>query len=97
MPTRTKDWDESLSKKLKNLSYAQKFVVALIDEGDDLQVALGRFVRLYGVKEYAAILEIEESALQRAVNPEHNPTKETLEKIVAPLNLSLALKPKDAA
>jgi len=54
-------------------------------------------VRIYGVKEYAAILGIEESALQRGVNPEHNPTKETLEKIVAPLNLCVALKPKDAA
>ncbi|MFN8945113.1 MAG: hypothetical protein ACK5WZ_10880 [Pseudobdellovibrionaceae bacterium] len=32
-----------------------------------MQVALGRFVRLYGVKEYAAVLDIKESVAIQSV------------------------------
>ncbi len=97
MPTRSSDWSESVSQDLKDPGYAQSFLLELLEQGDDLQTALGRLIRLYGVKEYSALVKMEEPAIQRAINPEHNPTKETLEKILAPLNLSLGVKPNDAA
>ena len=93
MPTRSSDWSESVSKELKDTTYAQSFLLELLETGDDLQAALGRLIRLYGVKEYAALVEMEDSAIQRAINPEHNPTKGTLEKLLAPLKLSLGVKP----
>ncbi len=93
MPKRNSDWSESVSRELKNVGYAQSFLLELLEEGDDLQTALGRLIRLYGVKEYAQLAEMEESAIQRAINPTHNPTKGTLEKILAPLRLSLGVKP----
>ncbi len=93
MPTRSSDWSESLSQDLKDIGYAQNFLLALLEEGDDLQTALGRLIRLYGVKEYARLTKMEESAIQRAINPSHNPTKGTLEKLLAPLKLSLGVKP----
>lgn len=97
MPTRSRDWNETMSKKLHNHHYAHKFILALIDEGDDLQTALGRTIRLYGVKEFAAFLKMDEPAIQRAINPEHNPTKQTLEKLLEPFGLRLSAKPKTAA
>jgi len=93
MPTRSSDWSEGVSQELKDMDYAQSFLLALLEEGDDLQTALGRLIRLYGVKEYAQQAKMEESAIQRAINPNHNPTKGTLEKILAPLKLSLGVKP----
>lgn len=93
MPTRNSDWSESVSKELRDVGYAQSFLLELLEEGDDLQTALGRLIRLYGVKEYAVLVQMEESAIQRAINPTHNPTKGTLEKLLAPLKLSLGVKP----
>ncbi len=93
MPTRSSDWNEKISKDLKNIDYAKFFLLGLLDEGDDLQTALGRFIRLYGVKEYAALVKLDQPAIQRAINPLHNPTKETLEKLLAPLKLSLSARP----
>ena len=93
MPTRSSDWSEDVSKELRDTRYAQSFLTELLEEGDDLQTALGRLIRLYGVKEYAQLVKIDESAIQRAINPNHNPTKGTLEKLLAPLKLSLGVKP----
>lgn len=93
MPTRSSDWSESVAKDLRNVSYAQSFLLELMDEGDDLQTALGRLIRLYGVKEYAKRVKMDEPAIQRAINPKHNPTKDTLEKLLGPLKLSLGVKP----
>ncbi|AGH94640.1 DNA-binding protein [Pseudobdellovibrio exovorus] len=93
MPTRSSNWSEDVSQELRDTNYAQSFLLALLDEGDDLQTALGRLIRLYGVKEYAQLVEMEDSAIQRAINPAHNPTKGTLEKLLAPLKLSLGVKP----
>lgn len=97
MPTRSKDWSEYVSKELQDLDYARLFLSALLDEGDDLQTALGRLIRLYGVKEYASLVKMDAPAVQRAIDPRHNPTKQTLEKLLAPLKLSLGVKPVDAA
>lgn len=92
MPTRSIDWNIEVAKDLRDKEYAQIFLLGLLEEGDDLQTALGRLIRIYGVKEYAELAQMEESAIQRAVNPKHNPTKDTLEKILAPLKLSLGVK-----
>jgi DNA-binding phage protein len=97
MPTRSRDWSEHVSQELKDLEYARGFLSELLDEGDDLQTALGRLIRLYGVKEYAKLVKLDSPAVQRAIDPKHNPTKETLEKLLAPLKLELGVKPTDAA
>lgn len=38
-----------------------------------------------------------EPSVQRAINPEYNPTKLTLEKLLSPLGLNLGVKPKQIA
>jgi len=97
MPTRSRDWSEVISAELKDLIFSRDFLLELLSEGDDLQTALGRLIRLYGVKEYALLVKMEPPAVQRAILAEHNPTKQTLEKLLAPLKLELGVKPKDAA
>lgn len=97
MPTRSGDWNEYLSGELKDFDFARTFLLELLEEGDDLQTALGRLIRGYGVKEYATLVKMEAPAVQRAIDPKHNPTKLTLERLLAPLKLSLGVKPTDAA
>jgi DNA-binding phage protein len=97
MPTRSRDWNEAVAKELKDLDYAQIFLTELLNEGDDLQTALARLIRLYGVKEYARLVKMDAPAVQRAIDPKHNPTKETLERLLMPLKLELGVKPTNAA
>lgn len=97
MPTRSRDWNETLSKELKDLEVARDFLLGLIDEGDNLQEALGRLIRSYGVKEYSALVGMPEPNIQRAISPEHNPTQKTLEALLQPLGLKLGVQKIDDA
>ena len=43
-----------LSKDLREAAFAREFLLASIDEGVDLQLALGKVIRAMGVEEFAA-------------------------------------------
>jgi DNA-binding phage protein len=90
---RTSDWNENLAKRLKNTEYAREFVLASIEEGLPIQIALGKVIRAYGVKEYAKKIRMASSNLVRAINPETKSlTTKTLNQILKPLGLELTLK-----
>jgi DNA-binding phage protein len=93
MPKRSHDWNEGLAEDLKNPEFAREFVMAALEEGVSLQVALGKVIRAYGVKEYASKVCMASSNVQRAIHPNHNPTQETLNRLLSPLELKLAVVP----
>lgn len=97
MPTRSIKWNDYLSKQLKDKNFTREFILAGLEEGDDLQETLGYVIRVYGVKEYAALVKMDEPSIQRAVNPKHNPTKKTLQKLLDPFGLELGVKIKKRA
>ena len=43
MARRSEDWNVGLAKDLRDAAFAREFLLASIDEGVDLQLALGRF------------------------------------------------------
>ena len=94
---RSRDWSKGLSERLQDLNYAGDFILALIDEGESLQEALGQTIRSYGVREFSSLVELNESAVQRAIDPDHNPTKSTLEKLLTPFSLNLGAHKSDGA
>jgi probable addiction module antidote protein len=100
MARRTKDWNEGLARDLKNQEFAKEFLLAAIDEGISLQHALGKVIRAMGVKEFAAKIGMESPNLLRALNPRHNPTQATINRLLNPFDLKLSLatikKPKRA-
>ena len=49
MPKRSVDWNETLAEKLSDLDFARDFLSDLIDEGDSLQEALGKTIRVVTV------------------------------------------------
>jgi probable addiction module antidote protein len=83
---------------LKNPKFARDFLLAAVEEGVSLQHALGKVIRAMGVKEFAAKVGMESPNLIRAINPRHNPTQATINRLLTPFGLKISLatiaKPK---
>jgi DNA-binding phage protein len=95
MAKRSKDWNEGLARDLRDLQFAQHFVLAALEEDISLQQILGKVIRAYGVKEYAKKAKMPSSNIVRAVDPSHNPTQATLTRLLRPLGLRLTVAPED--
>jgi len=95
MALRSRNWDKSLAKRLKNKEYASEYLLGLIEEGESLQGALAILIKSYGVTEYSVLSGIQESNIHRAIDPAHNPTQKTLESLLKPLGLCLSAKKDD--
>ncbi len=93
MARRSRDWNEGLAEDLRDETFAREFLLAAIDEGVSIQVALGKVIRAMGVKEFAASIDMAAPNVLRAINPRHNPTQETLNRLLRPFRLRLSLAP----
>ena len=95
MARRSRDWTLGLAADLRDHEFAREFLLAAIDEGVPLQVALAKVVRAMGVKEFAAKVRMASPNLLRTLNPRHNPTQDTLNRLLKPFRLKLSLAPID--
>ena len=93
MARRAKYWNEELARDLRNPQFAREFLLAAIDEGISLQHALGKAIRAMGVKEFAVKIGMESPNLLRAINPRHNSTQATINRLLTPFGLKLTLAP----
>jgi DNA-binding phage protein len=93
MSKRSQDWNEGLSQDLQDPKFAREFLLAAIEEGVPLQAALSKAIKAYGIAEFAKKVKIASPNLLRAVNPKHNPTQETLNKLLKPFGLQLTVAP----
>ena len=93
MARRSKNWEEGLAEDLRDPAFAREFLLGAIDEGVPLQLALGKVVRAMGVKEFAAKVKMASPNVLRAIAPRHNPTQETLNRLLKPFQLRLSLAP----
>ncbi len=96
MARRSRNWNEGLATDLQDPDFARAFLLAAIDEGLPIQQALGKVIRAMGVKEFAARVRMASPNVLRAINPRHNPTHETLNRLLKPFRLRLSLVPLDA-
>lgn len=93
MTKRSSDWNESLSDDLRDPEFAREFILASIEEGISLQVALGKVIRCYGVLEFSKLIKMASPNILRAINPKHNPTQDTLNRLLKPFRLRLTVMP----
>lgn len=93
MARRSEDWNAGLAEDLRDPAFAREFLLAAIDEGVDLQLALGKVIRAMGVKEFAAKAGMASPNVLRAINIRHNPTQATLDRLLNPFGLRLSLAP----
>jgi DNA-binding phage protein len=91
MARRSKDWNEGLAEDLQDPAFARAFLTAAVEDGVPLQQALGKIIRSTGVKEFAATVEMPSSNVLRAIHPRHNPTQETLDRLLKPFGLRIGL------
>jgi DNA-binding phage protein len=96
MARRSRDWNEGLATDLQNPEFARAFLLAAIDEGLPIQQALAKVIRTMGIKEFAACVRMASSNVVRAIHPRHNPTQETLNRLLKPFRLRLSLAPLPA-
>src|SRR5439155_20510281 len=96
MGRRHEDWNVGLAEDLRDPEFAREFLLGAIDEEVPLQVALGKVVRAMGVKEFAAKVGMASPNLLRTLNPRHNPTQDTLNRLLKPFRLKLSLAPISA-
>ena len=93
MARRSRDWNEGLAQDLQNPAFAREFLMNAVEEGVPLQQALGKVIRAMGVKEFADKIGMASPNVLRAINPRHNPTQETLNRLLGPFKLKLSLAP----
>lgn len=91
MARRSRDWNKGLAEDLRDPAFAREFLLAAIDDGVPVQLALGKVIRAMGVREFAARVKMADSNVLRAIHPRHNPTTETLNRLLRPFRLRLAL------
>jgi DNA-binding phage protein len=90
---RSRDWNVGLARDLRDRTFAREFLLAAVDEGVPLHIALGKVIRAMGVKEFAAKVRMASPNVLRAIGPGHNPTQQTLNRLLKPFNLRLSLAP----
>jgi len=93
MARRLEDWNVGLAEDLRDPEFAREFLLGAIDEEVPPQVALGKVIRAMGVKEFAAKVGMASPNLLRTLNPRHNPTQDTLNRLLKPFRLKLSLAP----
>ena len=91
MTRRSRDWDEGLAEDLKDPEFTRGFLTAAVEDGVPLKLALGKVIRAGGVKEFALRVGMPSPNVLRAIHPRHNPTVETLERLLEPFGLRVGL------
>jgi DNA-binding phage protein len=93
MARRSQDWNTGLAKDLRDLEFAREFLLAAMDEGVPIQVALAKVIRATGLKEFAAKVGMAGPNVLRAIDRRYNPTQRTLNRLLRPFRLRLTLAP----
>lgn len=91
MPKRSVDWNVGLAEDLRDPEFAREFLLAAMEDGLPIQLALGNIVRATGVKEFAAKVGMAAPNVLRVIDPEHNPTLDSLNRLLKPFHLKLSL------
>lgn len=97
MARRSENWNVGLAQDMRDPEFVREFLLGAAEEGVPVQVALGKVARAMGVKEFAAKVRMAGPNVMRAINPRHNPTQETLNRLLRPFRLRLTVAPIERA
>jgi len=91
MARTSRDWEQGLARDLRDPEFARRFILAAVEDGIPLQQAIGKVVRLSGVKKFAAKVRMDPSRISRAIHPRHSPNQDILNRLLRPFRLKLSL------
>lgn len=86
-------WEEGLAEDFKDPEFITGFLLAAVEEGIPIQTALGKVIRCLGVNEFSKKIKMPSPNILRAIDPKHNPTQETLNRLLKPFGLMLTVTP----
>lgn len=95
MARRSKDWNEGLAQDLKHPQFVRNFLKSCLEEGISLSVALRKVILSMGLKEFSKKSKMASPNILRVLNPNYNPTQDTLNRLLKPLGLKLTVAPID--
>jgi hypothetical protein len=90
MATRSKDWNIGLAHDLRDPKFA-RVSAGRGRGGRSCSVGARKGDRALGVKEFVANVRMASPNVLRAINPRHNPTQDTLNRLPRPFKLRLTL------
>ena len=88
---RSKEYDEKKAAHLADPSLVRAHLIGAVSSGAPLKEALGELIRTMGVKEFAEKVGMPSPNVLRAIDPRHNPTQDTLERLLKPFGLRVGL------
>jgi len=91
MRQHSRDWNLGLAEDLRDPEFARGFLLAAMDEGVPIHIALGKLIRAMGVKEFAGKVRMTSPNVLRAIHPRHNSRQDTLNRLLKPFRLKLSL------
>jgi DNA-binding phage protein len=90
MARRSHEWNDGLAEDLPDQEFAREFLLAAMDEGVPIHVALGKVIRAMGAREFAATVRMASPNVIWAIHPRYNPTQDTLNRPLRPPRLRLS-------
>ena len=97
MVRRCDGWDENMLEDLLDPSFTQELMMGAVENGTPLRDALADIIRGIGVKEFSASVGMSSGNVLRALRPGHNPSLETLDRLLEPFGLRLGLSSREGS
>ena len=93
------DFDEHMEDELKDPATAAYYINAAVEEHDAsyLTVALGKVVRIHGVKGIAKLGGLNRESIYKMLSPEGNPAFKNIVEILNACGLEITVQPKGQA
>jgi len=91
MVRRCYGWDEYMLEDLLDPKFSQELMMGAVKNGVPLREALLDIIQGIGVTEFAASIGMSNANVLRALRPTHNPSCETLDRMLVPFGLRLGL------
>jgi DNA-binding phage protein len=85
------EWNVGLAEDVRDREFARKFLLAAMDEGVPIQIALAKVIRAMGVKKFAGEVQMASPNVLLAIRPRRNRTQVTLNLLLKPFRLRLIL------
>lgn len=102
MPKRTRDYEEGLIEKLKDVEFAAEYLNASLEDSDEgaderFLIALRQVAKAHGMTSIAEKSGMARQAMYRALSESGNPELSSLRALLDAMGLKLAVEQKQKA
>jgi len=96
MSYRHADWNEGLSRDLKNRDFAARFVAQCLKEGIPHDLIISKLAKAYGLVELSKKAKVASPNIVRITRSPKKARWQTIDRILKPFGLTLGIVPRVA-